>query len=183
MTTPPPQGQNPYAQQPAAPMGQQPGQPGVPPQQAGYAGAPPQGGYAGGPPQGGPYAPFPNQGAPAPIPPQAPAKRGSKKALRIVGTIIVAIIVLGVKFGIGWWASETDAETTSVGACMHNDGTDSNAKLNEVDCSSSDAQYKVVQKFDGSSDDSKCQDVKASTIAYVQSGGGHDVVLCLAETK
>lgn len=158
---PPPQGQNPYAQQPTPPMGQQPGQPGVPPQ--------------------GPYAPFPNQGAP--VPPPAPARRGGKKLVRILGVVVVGILVLAVKFGIGWFASETDAETTSVGACMHNDGTDSSADLNEVDCSSSDAQYKVVKKFDDTSDDSKCEAVSEATISYIQSGAGHDVVLCLKEVK
>lgn len=160
MTTPPPQGTNPYAQQPAAPLGQQPGQPGAPQQ---------------------PYAPFPQQGAP--VPPPAPAKRGGKKALRIILAIvtvaIVALLKFGVGFGLGWFLNRDDAETTSVGSCMHNNGTDSSPDLKEVDCSSSDAQYTVVQKFDGSSDDSKCQDVKDATISYVQSGGGHDVVLCL----
>ncbi|MGW1256156.1 LppU/SCO3897 family protein [Streptomyces sp. NPDC002513] len=172
-TPPPPQGTNPYAQQPPAPMGQQPGQPGVPPQQPGYPGAPQA-----------PYAPFPNQGAPAPMPPQAgPGKRSSKKALRIVGGLIVGILVLAVKFGIGWWANETDAETTSVGACMHNNGSNSKAELNEVDCSSSEAQYQVVQKFDGSTDDTKCEAVKDAAISYVQYGNGHDVVLCLKDNK
>ncbi|MFE9092720.1 hypothetical protein [Streptomyces sp. NPDC007264] len=165
MTTPPPQGQNPYAQQPAPPMGQQPGQPGVPP-------------------QGAPYAPFPNQGAPTPIPPQGGrGGRAGKKVVRVVGIIVVAVIIGVIKFGIGWWASETDAETTSVGACMHNDGTDSNADLSEVDCSSSSAQFKVVEKFSDTSDDSKCEAVKEATASYVQYGGGHDVVLCLKENK
>lgn len=146
-------------------MGQQPGQPGVPP-------------------QGGPYAPFPNQGAPAPVPPQnGRGGRASKKMLRIVGIIVVAVIIGVIKFGIGWWANETDAETTSVGACMHNDGTNSNPDLNEVDCSSSDAQFKVVEKFSDTSNDSKCEAVKEATVSYVQYGGGHDVVLCLKETK
>ncbi|MFD0505446.1 hypothetical protein ACFQ0G_26240 [Streptomyces chiangmaiensis] len=103
--------------------------------------------------------------------------------MRIVGIIVVAVIIGVVKFGIGWFMSETDAESTSVGSCMHNAGTDSNADLKEVDCSSSQAQYKVVQKFDGSSDENKCQNVEAATISYIQSGGGHDVVLCLKETK
>ncbi|MFG2946684.1 LppU/SCO3897 family protein [Streptomyces adustus] len=103
--------------------------------------------------------------------------------MRIVGVIVVAVIIGLIKFGIGFWASETDAETTSVGACMHNDGSDSNADLNEVDCSSSDAQYKVVKKFDDTSDDTKCEAVTAATVSYVQSGGGHDVVLCLSEIK
>lgn len=142
-------------------MGQQPVQPGVPPQQ--------------------PYAPFPNQGAP--VLPPAPAKRGGKKMVRLIGTVIVGIVVIALKFGLGWFGSETDAETTSVGSCMHNDGTDSKADLNEVDCSSNDAQYKVVKKFDGTSDDTKCKDVTDAPIAYIQSGGGHDVVLCLKETK
>ncbi|MER5599353.1 hypothetical protein [Streptomyces sp. NPDC002265] len=159
VTTPPP-GQNPYAQTPPPPAGQQPV-----------------------PPQGAPYAPFPNQGgAPLP-PPPAPAKRAGKKVLRIVGAIAVFVIIGLIKFGIGFWASETDAETTSVGACMHNDGTDNNADLNEVDCSSSDAQYKVVKKFDDTSDDKKCAAVTEATISYIQSGGGHDVVLCLSEVK
>ncbi|WP_405819214.1 hypothetical protein OG241_28755 [Streptomyces sp. NBC_01390] len=151
-TPPPPQGENPYAQTPTAPLTQQP------------------------------YAPFPNQGAPVP-PPPTPAQRGGKKALRILGAIVVGILVLGVKFGIGWWADRTDAETTSVGACLHNDGTDSDADLNEVDCSSDKAQFTVVEKFDDSSDENKCQTVTESTIYYVQSGSGHDVVLCLKETK
>ncbi|MFE4553198.1 MULTISPECIES: hypothetical protein [unclassified Streptomyces] len=162
MATPPPHGQNPYAQQPTAPMGQQPGQPGVPPQQ--------------------PYAPFPNQGG-APVPPPAPApttgKRVGKKALRIVILIVIALGVYGVK----WYLGQSDAETTSVGSCMHNNGTDSNADLKTVDCSSGDAQYKVVSKFDNTSDDTKCKNVSDATISYIQSGGGHDVVLCLKENK
>ncbi|MDF3300925.1 hypothetical protein P3H78_20315 [Streptomyces sp. K1PA1] len=158
---PPPQGQNPYAQAPAAPMGQQPMQPGVPQQ---------------------PYAPFPQQQG-APLPPPPAGKRAGKKALRIVGIIVVAIIIGIVKFGAGWFLSRDDAETTSVGSCMHNDGTYSKPDLNEVGCSSSGAQYKVVQKFDGTSDENKCQGVKDAPIWYIQSGSGHDVVLCLKETK
>ncbi|MEU1041940.1 hypothetical protein ACFYP4_13360 [Streptomyces sp. NPDC005551] len=153
--SPPPQGQNPYAAQPTAPADQQPG---VPPQQ--------------------PYAPFPQQPG-APVPPPAPAKRFGKKAMRVVALILVAIGLYGAK----WYFGQSDAETTSVGSCMHNDGTTSNADLNEVDCSSSDSQYKVVEKFDNTSDDSKCESVSAATVYYVQSGGGHNVVLCLKETK
>ncbi|MFD7131026.1 hypothetical protein [Streptomyces sp. NPDC059894] len=161
-TPPPPQGQNPYAQTPTGPAGQQPGQPGVPPQQ--------------------PYAPFPNQGAPVP-PPPAPTGRGGKKVLRILGVIAVAILALGVKFGIGWWADRTDAETTSVGSCMHNDGTETSPDLNEVDCSSSEAEFEVVEKFDDTSDDTKCETVQEATISYYQVGSGHNVVLCLKEVQ
>jgi hypothetical protein len=187
VTTPPPQGTNPYAQQPTVPMGQQLGQPGV--AQQPYAPQqhyPPQQTY----PQQHPYPPFPQQqGAPAPLPPQAgPGKRAGKKAIGIVGAVVVGAIVLAVvigviKFGAGWFLARDDAETTSVGSCMHNDGTDSKPDLKDVDCSSSNAQYKVVQKFDGSSDENKCQGVKDATISYIQYGGGHDIVLCLNELK
>lgn len=166
MTTPPPQGQNPFAQ------GQQPY--GQPQAQAPY---PPQGGYPqqpgqpGFPPQGG--APY------APAPPSPPTKRFNKKLLRIVGIIVLAIIIGVVK----WQLGKTDAETTSVGSCLHNQGTQSDPKLKTVDCSSGDAQYKVVEKFDDTSDDSKCDAVKEAEIAYYQTGDNHDVVLCLKAVK
>ncbi|MEU6256531.1 hypothetical protein [Streptomyces sp. NPDC047043] len=175
MTTPPPQGQNPFAQG-QQPYGQPQGQAPYPPQ-----GGQPQPGQPG-VPQQAPYAPFPNQGAPVPAP--APTgRRLGKKAIRFIGIIVVAVIVGLLKFGAGWFLTRDDAETTSVGSCMHNDGSNTNPDLKEVDCSSTDAQYEVVQKFDGSSDDSKCEAVTAATISYIQYGGGHDVVLCLKETK
>lgn len=165
MTTPPPQGQNPYAQTPADPTVQQPGLPGVPTQ-----GTP------------APYAPFPHQGAP--VPPPAPQRRVGKKVARFLGFIAVAVVIGLVKWGIGWWATSTDAETTSVGACLHNEGTETSPDLNEVDCGSGNAEFTVVEKFDGTSDDTKCEAVtKEWTVSYIQSGGGHDVVLCLKETK
>ncbi|MFE1249176.1 hypothetical protein [Streptomyces sp. NPDC058735] len=159
MTTPPPQG-NPFAQ----------GQPAVQPQapfppQAGY---PQQPGQPGIPPQGG---------APAPQP--TPSRRFSKKLLRIVGFIVIAIIIAVVK----WQMGKTDAETTAVGSCMQNKGSQSQPDLSTVDCSSSDAQYKVVEKFDNTSDDSKCATVKEAEIAYYQVGDNHDVVLCLKSVK
>ncbi|BBC34680.1 hypothetical protein SGFS_059740 [Streptomyces graminofaciens] len=151
MTTPPPEGQNPYAQEPTTAVAQ-PGQPGAPQQ---------------------PYAPFPGQGAPVP----PPAK--SKKLVRFLGIVVVVIVGLAVKFGIGWFMGQTDAETTSVGACMHNDGTNTTPDLNEVDCSDSGAEYKVVEKFDDTSDSTKCESVKEAELSYYQVGGGHNVVLCL----
>ena len=155
MTTPP-QGQNPFAQ------GQQPQAP-----------------HAYGQPQ--PPAPYPPQGtAPyAPVPPSSPGRRVNKKVLRILAFIVVAILVAVGK----WYLGKTDAETTAVGSCMHNEGTQTKPDLKTVDCSSSDAQFKVVQKFDNTSDDSKCESVKEATISYYQTGDSHDVVLCLKEVK
>ncbi|MET9731796.1 hypothetical protein ABZZ79_14415 [Streptomyces sp. NPDC006458] len=160
MSTPPSQGnpfaqgQNPYAQSPAG--APQPGQPGVPPQQ--------------------PYG-MPGQGAP--VPPPAPAKRFSKKLLRIAGFIVIAIIIAVLK----WQFGKTDAETTSVGACLHNKGSMTQADLETVDCTSSNAEYKVIEKFDDTSDTDKCNTVKETEVAYYQTGEGHDVVLCLKAVK
>jgi len=166
VSTPPPQGQNPYSQD-VQPYGQpQPPAP-YPPQ----GGNPFAQGQPGVPPQGG--APY------APVPPAPPARRFNKKVLRIVGFIVVAILIAGGK----WFFGKTDAETTSVGSCMHNKGTQSAPDLKTVDCSSSDAQYKVVEKFDNTSDDSKCESVASAEISYYQTGDGHDVVLCLKEVK
>ncbi|MET7360935.1 hypothetical protein ABZS76_21150 [Streptomyces sp. NPDC005562] len=174
MTTPPPQGQAPYPPQGQNPYGQPQG--GVAPYgQAPAAPYPPQQGHP-----GGPTAPYPafNQGGPVPPP---PARRGGGKKLilRIVGFIVVAILIAVGK----WMLTKSDAESTSVGSCMHNDGTQFSPDLKEVDCSSSDSQYKVVEKFDNTSDSDKCKAVKTSEIAYYQSGKGHNVVLCLKKTK
>ncbi|MFI1729168.1 hypothetical protein ACH40E_08015 [Streptomyces acidicola] len=66
-----------------------------------------------------------------------------------------------------------------MGSCMHNEGTQSSPELNTVECSSGDAEYKVVEKFDGTSDSSKCESVEEAEISYYQVGNNHNVVLCL----
>ncbi|MFI6490445.1 hypothetical protein [Streptomyces sp. NPDC050564] len=160
MTTPPPQGQNPFAQ----------GQPayGQPPQgQAPYGQQPPQG-YPQQPSQPG----FPQQGAPyTAVPPQRP-KRGIKQYLRI-GIAIVALIAAGV----GYLASRHDPDTAKVGDCMSisdpNNPTDPGLKV--VDCSSSKAKYKVAQK---KSDNSGCDRTKYAE--YTETGK-NDFTLCLSE--
>ncbi|MEV0317488.1 hypothetical protein ACIBKX_22230 [Streptomyces sp. NPDC050658] len=155
MTTPP-QGQNPYGQgvQP------HPGQPTHP--------VAPQ-----------PYPPY-NQGAPVP-PPAAPSGggRGKKLLLRIGAVIVVGIIIAVVKFQLG----KSDAESTAVGDCLKNTGTQSQPDLKNVDCSSSDSEFEVIEKFDDTSSVSKCDTVKGTEVSYYQTGGGHDVVLCLKQSK
>ncbi|MFC7898200.1 hypothetical protein [Streptomyces sp. NPDC057381] len=164
MTTPPPQG-NPFAQgQPTAPQQTQ----GMNPYAQGQQGFPQQAGQPGFPPPG------------APVPPPSRSSRVKKKLLSIVGVILVAALL-----GVGkWYLGQSDAETTAVGDCMHNEGTQGTPELKTVDCSSSDAEYEVVEKFDNTSDDSKCKAVKEATIAYYQTGdSSHRVVLCLKEVK
>ncbi|WP_443065097.1 LppU/SCO3897 family protein [Streptomyces sp. NBC_00576] len=50
-------------------------------------------------------------------------------------------------------------------------------------CSGAWQRLEAVEKLDNSSDKNKCKTVTESTIYYIQSGSGHDVVLCLKETK
>lgn len=90
----------------------------------------------------------------------------------------------------GFIASRDDANTAAVGDCMHRGSTsDNDPDLEVVDCSSSDAQYKVLAKIDGSflSDtlaSSKCEaEAKEFQYVYTQSGDGKDFLLCLKDYK
>ncbi|MET7701875.1 MULTISPECIES: LppU/SCO3897 family protein [unclassified Streptomyces] len=176
MTTPPPQGQNPFAQgqQPygQAPQGQAPY--GQPPQgQAPYGQQPPQGypqqpGQPGFPQQGSPYM---GQGAPVPPP---PSRRPKFKTIK---NVVIVVVALGAVL-FGWIASRDDADTAKVGDCMSIGNPDSTTDpdLEVVDCSSSKAKYKVEQKKDGSS--ASCDRTKYAE--YSESGDGSNFTLCLS---
>jgi hypothetical protein len=156
VTTPPPQGQNPFAQ------GQQP--------QAPY---PPQGGnpYAQGqpgvPPQGA--APY------APVPPEQPRRKLSFKTIK---NIVIAVVVVSVGIG-GYIASRDDADQAKVGDCMSISDPDSTTDpgLEVIDCSSSKAKYKVAEKKDGTTEG--CDRTKYSE--YTETGGSKDFTLCLSD--
>ncbi|MFB7506352.1 LppU/SCO3897 family protein [Streptomyces broussonetiae] len=170
MTTPPPQGQNPFAQ----------GQPGYGQTQAPY---PPQGGY----PQQGGYAQqpgqpgFPQQGAApyAPVPPQQP-KRSVRKYLRIAGLVVGLIVIAG-----GWYFNHADDTTKlAVGDCLTNKGSSTDPKIEQLDCSDSKADYKVLKK-DGSTSLAQlaCQSVQGTTAAIEWKEGSDSFVLCLGDNK
>jgi hypothetical protein len=94
-----------------------------------------------------------------------------------VGIMIVAGILVSFAF---WYFNQSDAETSAVGDCLHNKGTNSAPDLAKVDCSSADAEFKILGKFKDTSDDSKCDTVAKTEVSYIQSGGDdHNVVLCL----
>ncbi|MEU4346830.1 hypothetical protein [Streptomyces sp. NPDC023838] len=172
MSTPPPQGQNPYAPQPNAPHGQpqgaapygqpqggapygQPGQPGVPPQQS----------------------PYFNQGGPIPhAPAPAPPRRNIKKIVRIVVAVSVVIAA-----AVGWYSSRHDADTAKVGDCMSIGNPDSttNPELKVVDCGDSKAKYKVVEKKND--DIIGCDRTKYSE--YTEKRGSKRFTLCLEDYK
>ena len=171
MTTPPPQGQNPFAQ------GQQPY--GQPPQGQAPYGQQPQAPYGQQPPQGYPQQPgFPQQGSPymgpgAPVPP-APSRRPKFKTIK---NVVIAVVALVVVVG-GYIASRDDADTAKVGDCMSigNPNSSTDPDLEVVDCGSSKAKYKVEQKKDNSGG---CDRTKYAE--YTESGDGKNFTLCLSE--
>ncbi|MFJ6571402.1 hypothetical protein ACIQNU_28715 [Streptomyces sp. NPDC091292] len=165
MTTPPPQGQNPFAQG-QQPQGQNPyaqGQQPTMPQQPGQPGQP------GIPQQPSPYF---NQGGP--VPPQ-PQRRNFKTWIR-VGVVVVGLVVVAG----AWLASRDDASTAKVGDCMSISNPDSSTDpgLEVVECSNSKAKYKVEEKKD---DNSGCDRTKYSE--YTETGGSKDFTLCLSDYK
>jgi hypothetical protein len=117
VTTPPPQGQNPFAQ-------------GQPPQGNPYGQVQPQG-Y----PQQ-PTAPY------APVPPQQP-KRGIKKYLR-VGIVVIALIVAGAGYLAS--RDDAQAAKVGDCMSIGNPDSATDPELEVVDCSNSKAAYKVEDK-------------------------------------
>ncbi|MFJ3951509.1 hypothetical protein SLV14_004016 [Streptomyces sp. Je 1-4] len=194
MTTPP-QGQNPYGQ---APYGQQPyGQPpyGQNPypqapqapqapygQPQGYAYPPqPQAPYGQQPPAGYPMAPQQPMHGGAPVPPPQPAKRRSVKAiLRGIGLVIAVIV-----FAFFWIVSQDDAENAEAGDCVQKSSSSLDDGLKVVDCSSSEAQYKVSKVHNDTTDPTLCAEGES---AYTKSvhrrrSGDTRMVICLTSVK
>ncbi|KUN24327.1 hypothetical protein AQJ23_22430 [Streptomyces antibioticus] len=172
MSTPPPQGQNPFAQ------GQQPY--GQPQAQAPY---PPQ--------DGNPYAQgqqpgFPQQQGGVPYAPVPPAQPKRKLSFKVIKNIVIVLAAIGIAIG-SWYSSRDDANTAAVGDCMHRGSTDDNdPDLEVVDCSSSKAQYTVLAKIEGSFGDSLAQtkcaaEAKDFQYVYTESGDGKDFLLCLKD--
>jgi hypothetical protein len=165
VTTPPPQGQNPFAQ----------GQPPVGQPQAPY---PPQGGY---PQQPGQPA-FPQQAtAPyAPVPPQAPSRRPKFKTIK---NVVIVVAVLAAVIG-GWIASRDDADHANVGDCLKS-ASSSSDRMEVVGCDSSDAEAKVLQKIKGHysqiTAETECRKVTGATSFYAETGDGDEFLLCLAD--
>lgn len=162
MTTPPPQGQNPFAQQGQQPYGQPQGQAPYPPQ----PGFPQQ-----------PAAPY---GA---VPPAPPSRKVSFKLIKNV-VIVLAVIGVGIAAFI---TSRDDANTAAVGDCMHRGSTDNNnPDLEVVECNSSKAQYVVLAKVEGDfsaiSAETKCSEkAKDFQYSYTETGDGSNFLLCLKD--
>ncbi|WP_244304124.1 LppU/SCO3897 family protein [Streptomyces lydicus] len=198
MSMPPPgagpYGQPPYGQQP---YGQGPYPPGPPAPQAPFG--QPQAGYAYpqqpqapyGQPQHAPYG-QPQQGYPAPPPqpymqsgppgpPPQPAKnRSPKSILKAIGVVLV----LG-SFAFFWLTSLNDAGNAEAGDCVKKSSSALDDGLEVVDCGGGDAQYKVSQVHNGTSDTSVCSAGEDAYVKTVHRRRRADtaMVLCLTPTK
>ena len=166
MTTPPPQG-NPFAQG-QQPYGQPQGQAPYP-QQGGY---PQQPGQPGFPPQGGvPYAP---------VPPEQPKRKLSFKTIK---NIVIVIAVLTAAIG-GYIASQDDADHANVGDCLKSTSSSSD-RMEVVDCTSADAEAKVLKKVKGHyttfTAEPECAKVSGATSYYAETGDGAEFLLCLKD--
>lgn len=79
--------------------------------------------------------------------------------------------------------SQNDAYTVEEGQCVTNKGSDKNPRLVISDCTS--GSYKVLKRFTGTHDTSKCDNVKGATAHYYlkhdSSLSDLDFVLCLQE--
>ncbi|WP_203762165.1 LppU/SCO3897 family protein, partial [Paractinoplanes deccanensis] len=177
-----PQGQPGFAPQ-GQPAGAQPGEAGYTPPAGAQPGFPPP--NAGGfPPPGGGEAP---QGF-GTFPQEKKKGGAGKLVLRIGGAILVALVIAGLKFGIGSALFGDKAKDAKAGDCISSgkevkaEGT-TETDADVVDCTSADAKFTVVARVDGESNpDSKSCDkyFKEGEEFYVfGSTSGSGYLLCL----
>ena len=141
----------------------------------------PSGGYPPAPgavPPPGSYPPPPGgvPGGPVPMPPGAqPPKKKNKTRLITAGVVLVVVIV-GIIFAVV--NGKSSPANAKVGDCI-NYASESNVKV--VDCSSSDAEYKVVSRVDGTADTSACENVADSDVSlYTKGDSSKQYTLCVA---
>ncbi|GIF43342.1 LppU/SCO3897 family protein [Actinoplanes xinjiangensis] len=141
------------------------GAPGFPPPHAGAQGFPP-------PNAGAPGFPPPNSGAPG-FPPPAPfpgtegkpKSKTGRKILGVVGAVVVGVIFVVIKVGIGDALSEDPTKDAKAGDCLgisqevKETTTEVDAKI--VDCTASDAKYTVLGRVEGIKDENSpaCDDI------------------------
>lgn len=93
----------------------------------------------------------------------------------ILGLLIPVAAIALIVFS----AVNSTSSTAEVGRCVVNKGTDGNPKVEVVDCSSSDAEYRIVGRLDNSTDDSRCDQFAGVEASYVYDGRYSTYTLCL----
>ncbi|MFI6075840.1 hypothetical protein ACIA5C_30240 [Actinoplanes sp. NPDC051343] len=181
----------------------------VPPPGGAYPPPPAQGqpGFSPAPgqpaPQGQAYPPAPGQpGQPGAEPAQfgqfpteKPKKSMKGRLLSILGVVVLVIVGIAVKAGIGSALHPDKAKEAKVGDCVAaqgkvptEEGKTSEADAKVVDCTSTDAAYSVVGRVNGESNtnskscDQYFTDEKADYFVY-SSTSGSGYLLCLKAKK
>ncbi|MFE7892410.1 hypothetical protein [Streptomyces sp. NPDC057412] len=114
------------------------------------------------------------------MPPEPPRRKISFKTVKnilVVVGVVTAIVV-------GYIASLDDADKAAVGDCLKS-ASSSSDEMEVVDCTSSEAEAKVLKKIDGTytsfTAESECRKVDGATGYYVQTGDGDNFLLCLKD--
>ncbi|MEU4396924.1 hypothetical protein ACIQH6_08250 [Micromonospora orduensis] len=110
--------------------------------------------------------PQPAVETPTPPPVEQEAKKsGAKKALGIIGAIVVVLVIAGLKFGVASYLNKDETADAKAGDCIAELPEVTGTKEEEVDgakvvsCTSTEAAYNVVGRVD---DQTEAQ-AKAST--------------------
>ncbi len=174
----------PYGPPPAAPYGQP-----TPPAPPGYGPPPSYGQQPYGQPQygqqpygqqppAGPYG-YPQPSAPAPAAPTAPGapakKLGTKSKLKAVG-----LVGGGMALVVGYFVAGPSVSSAKPGDCVRVSGS---RDVEIVKCTDSKANYRVLSKFEGTTDVNRCKQTPQTTSAVSGKSGRRwnkkRYVLCL----
>jgi hypothetical protein len=124
---------------------------------------------------------------------EAPKKSSGfgKKALSILGVVVVGLVVLGLKFGVASFFAEKDkVEGAKAGTCLTENADPK--KMEIVDCAAATAAHKVVAKvpnitdaqFKADKDFSTCKAYDtAENSLWSGTKGSDGYVLCLQPVK
>jgi hypothetical protein len=119
--------------------------------------------------------PEPQPGPGRPMDPGKPLVQRPAMLMLLLPIAVIAVIIVGN-------LNSTEAQA-KVGACVINNGTSSDPDVKVVDCTSSEAEYKIVGKIDDSTDDSQCDQFSDAQASYVYQQGSTKYTLCLTPVK
>ncbi|MCX4754037.1 LppU/SCO3897 family protein [Kitasatospora purpeofusca] len=148
---PPPGYGHPGAPQAAQPY-PQPGHPQPVHPQGPYPPAP----YPQAPQAPGPYGHASPHGYPPAAPPPGPAAKGRGKArLKAVGLVLGVIALI-----VGYFVSDPSVSSAKAGDCVKASGS---RDVSVVKCTDSKANYKVLAKFESTTDTGRCRETAGTT--------------------
>ncbi|TCC61236.1 toxin-antitoxin system, toxin component [Kribbella pittospori] len=127
----------------------------------------------------GPMQKFKSLPEPAPGAPGRPMDPGKPLFRRpaILGLLLPILVIAAIVIAN---LSTTTTSEAAVGQCVVNNGTADDPDVKVVDCTSSEAAYKIIGKLDDSTDDSQCDQFEGVEASYTVERGSTKYTLCLA---